>query len=517
MLSKKLKLLLAVLPVAFIAQQSQAQFTLNGQLRDRGEIREGVGNLVPLGSKPAAFISQRTRLNFGYQWDRLTFGVSVQDVRVWGQDASTISNIDVGSRLMLHEGWADILLVNKDDPSIGFKPIDRLSLKVGRQELIYDDARLLGNLDWLQQGRSFDMALLKAEHKGFQVDVGYAFNQNTDAFNVTNTFYVPGNVPAYIKDSKGATVPTPNGIVPLAAAGSINNNSSKNGTPIYITAPNTNGGTQDYKSFTSVHIQKKFDQTKISGLFFNDNFGKYQLDSVATTNSGYVYGRRFNSSGTNSRYTYGLIASQLLGAKASWGNVALQGSVYGQSGSNRDGANLKAHYFSVMGIYTKAKISVGPGYDVLSGNNANTIAAGQDNRFDPLYGTAHKFNGYMDYFYAGTGSPAGGLDDAYFKFKYTNQNFFFAADYHYFALNQPMKQANGAQIGNYLGSEINLTANYNLSKFTNVELGYGLMKASNSMSIAKGQAQNTVYNRTGNWFYLMLNIHPDFFATKTKS
>ncbi len=516
MLSKKLKLLFAVIPAALIAQKSQAQFTLTGQLRDRGEIREGVGNLVPSGSKAAGFISQRTRLNFGYKWDRLTFGVSVQDIRVWGQDASTISNIDVGNRLMMHEGWADILLANRDDASIGFKLIDKLSLKVGRQELIYDDLRLFGNLDWLQQARSFDMALLKAEHKGFQVDVGYAFNQNTDAFGVTNTFYVPGNVPAYIKDSKGVTVPTPGGLVPLAAAGSINNNSSKTGAAIYLTPPNTNGANQDYKSFTSVHIQKKFNQTKIAGLFLNDNFGRYQLDSVVTANGGYVYGKRFNSSQTNSRYTYGVIANQLIGANASWGNVALQGAVYGQSGANRDGAGLKAHYYSVMGIYTKGKISVGPGYDVLSGNNANTIVAGQDNRFDPLYGTAHKFNGYMDYFYAGTGSPAGGLDDGYFKFKYTSQNFFFAADYHYFALNQPMKNAAGAQIGNYLGSEVNLTANYNLSKLTTVELGYGLMKASGSLSVAKGQPQTTVYNRTGNWFYLMLNIHPDFLAFKTK-
>ena len=502
---------MAMLPAAFIVQQSRAQLSLSGQLRDRGEIREGYGNLVPLGSKAAGFISQRTRLNFGYKLDRLTFGVVVQDVRIWGQDASTISNVDVGNRLMLHEGWGNIVLANKADPTIGFKAIDNLSLKVGRQELIYDDQRLFGNLDFTQQARSFDMALLKASHHGFQVDIGYALNQNIDG--TTNTFYVPGNVPAYIKDSKGVTVPTPAGFVPLAAAGSINNNSSKTGTPIYITPPNTNGATQDYKNFALVHITKTVAQTRFSGLFFNDNFGKYQLDSAVTTNGGYVYGRRFNNSGTSNRFTYGLIINQLLGAKAKWGNIALQGAYYRQSGENRDAATLKAHYYSVMGIYTKGKISIGPGYDVLSGNNANTIAAGQDNRFDPLYGTAHRFNGYMDYFYAGSGSPAGGLDDAYLKFKYTNQNFFFAADYHHFNLNQPMK-ASGVQINNYLGSEFDFTANYNLNKYTNLELVYGLMKGSNSLSIAKAQDQTRIYNRTGNWVYLTINIHPDFLFQK---
>jgi hypothetical protein len=43
--------------------------------------------------------------------------MSIQDVRVWGQDASTISNAD-GNKLMLHEGWADLTLFNKADTTI---------------------------------------------------------------------------------------------------------------------------------------------------------------------------------------------------------------------------------------------------------------------------------------------------------------------------------------------------------------------------------------------------------------
>src|SRR5687767_6566534 len=78
---------------------TMAQFTLTGQIRPRFESRNGVGNLVPIGTKNANFISQRTRLIFGYKWDRLTVGTSVQDVRVWGADASTISNTD--NRLFL--------------------------------------------------------------------------------------------------------------------------------------------------------------------------------------------------------------------------------------------------------------------------------------------------------------------------------------------------------------------------------------------------------------------------------
>ena len=56
----------------------------------------------------------------------------------------------------------------------------------------------------------------------------------------------------------------------------------------------------------------------------------------------------------------------------------------------------------------KNKFSIIPGYDVLSGNDASTS---QDEKFDPLYGTPHRHWGYMDYFYVGTGSPSGGLNN----------------------------------------------------------------------------------------------------------
>jgi len=103
---------------------AEAQFSPNAQLRTRTELRDGYGNLVLSDAKKAAFISQRTRLNFGYKWDLLSFGASVQDIRVWGADASTISTAD-GNRFMLHEGWAELTLANKADTNIKFKLVDQ--------------------------------------------------------------------------------------------------------------------------------------------------------------------------------------------------------------------------------------------------------------------------------------------------------------------------------------------------------------------------------------------------------
>ena len=524
-MKKSTTLILCAIILCSVFSPVKSQMSLTGQLRTRTEIRNGLGNLVVQGSPSAAFTSQRTRLVFGYKWDRLTFGATLQDIRVWGQDASSITNND-GSRLMLHEAWADLTLANMADTTVKFRMFDQMSIKIGRQELIYDDSRLIGNLDWLQQARTHDMALLKTVHHGWQVDLGYAFNQNADAFGITNTSYLPGNLPAYTKNSIGVLVPVPAGMVPLAAGGSAANNSSLNGTSVFANPVSTNAATQQYKSFTSLYISRKFNQTKFSFLFFNDNFGKYKIDSAGNAVTGYVYGRRFVSSGssdtydysgTQHRYTYGLMINHTLGNASGFGKIALQAAYYKQSGSNRDGLAMDAYHYTVAATYQKGKFSFTPGYDVLSGNDA-VSPSGKDNRFDPLYGTPHKFWGYMDYFYAGTGSPAGGLNNAYFKVKYASNLLSLGADFHNFVLNKNMKKADGTLVDKQLGKEVDLQLSYNMNKFTNIELGYSIMYATVSMPFAKAQAATdavaAAFNKTGNWFYAMLKFTPDFLYTR---
>jgi hypothetical protein len=518
-------LLCTIILCSVMSSPAKSQFSLTGQIRPRMEIRNGFGNLVVQGSSNAAFVSQRTRLAFGYKWDRLSFGASMQDVRVWGQDASSITNND-GNRLMLHEAWADLTLANKADTSIKYKLFDLMSFKIGRQELIYDDSRLIGNLDWLQQARRHDMALLKTLHHGWQVDLGYAFNQNADAFGATNSSYVPGNIPAYTKNSIGVLVPVPVGFVPLAAGGNAANNSSLNGVAVYNNPPGTNAATQQYKSFTSLYISKKFKETKFSFLFFNDNFGKYKLDSVGNASTGYVYGRRFVSSGSTDlydysgsqhRYTYGLMINHSIGKGSGFGKLGIQAAYYQQSGNDRDGISMDAYHYTIAATYQKGKFSFTPGYDVLSGNDA-VSPSGKNNRFDPLYGTPHKFWGTMDYFYAGTGSATGGLNNAYFKIKYISNLLTLGADFHNFQLNKDMKKADGTVIDKKLGNEIDLQLSYAMNRFTNIELGYSVMYATASMPFAKAQAVTDAvadtYNKTGNWFYAMLKFAPDFLYTK---
>ena len=463
---------------------AKAQLTISGQLRDRAEWRDGYGTLPSKTATPSAFISQRTRLIFHYTIPQLIFHVSVQDVRDWGQDASTISVAD-GARLSVHEAWAELRLWHKADSSLHY-----LGLKVGRQELVYDDQRLLGNLDWLPQARRHDALVLKLRQNTWQIDLGAAFNQNSDAVNYNGTYYTPANVLPYIKDSKGNLTATPAGFIPLVNAAGY---SSPTGSPAVQATASTNGQNENYKSLQFVHIAKNIGQAKLSLLAVGDQFSRYANDSVRNivgTDTGYVYGKQFNKEGVYGRFTMG--AFLVVGRE-----LQVTAGAYYQTGKDENGLTLSAYTTTAQVTYAPSRLSYTLGWDVLSGNSTSTAT---DHRFDPLYGTPHKFWGYMDYFYAGSGSPTGGLSDAYAKLKYSAKAFNMGLDYHYFSL---------ASGGKDLGSEFDLITSYNVNRFTNLEVGLCTMAATSNMVYAKNLTPGTAH-MNGYWAYVQLNIQPTF-------
>lgn len=503
---KQYRLVLFVLWLCFAVLPVKAQLSFTGQLRPRAELRNGFSTLKPTNNKAAAFISQRTRLMLNYRSSRLIFQTSVQDVRLWGQDASTIT-VNDGNRLGLHEAWAEIILSNKKDTSFKRSPLDYFAIKIGRQEIMYDDERLLGNLDWMQQGRRHDALVLKALQGGWQLDIGAAFNQNTDAVNYNGTYYTPANIPATVKDSKGNLVNTPAGFIPLI---STTGNSAKNGSSAVLNAPGTNGINQNYKALQYLYLSKKIQKTRISGLFLTDQFSKYALDSVKNTSGtdvGYIYGYRFNQAGVNLRYTTGLLINPVLGNKNQW---AFTAGGYYQGGHDKDGLKLSAYTFTLSAAYNSGALMYSAGWDYLSGNNAFSSSA-INHRFDPLYGTPHKFWGLMDYFYAGSGSPTGGLNNPYAKVRYASANKRFNTEIanHYFLLANHQKDINGNAAGKYLGTEFDVTTGYKLNKVVLASLGVSYMAATNNMEYAKNITPNTA-SLHPMWAYLQLNITPEF-------
>ena len=142
----KLQIAFLILAIA-LPSMASAQFVLSGELRPRAEYRHGFKSPATTDMDAAGFISQRSRLNVGYTNEKMKFGMSLQDVRVWG-DVPQLNLSD--NSFSLHEAWGEYF----------FTPA--LSLKLGRQELVYDDSRMLGNVDWAQQGRSHDIEIGRA-------------------------------------------------------------------------------------------------------------------------------------------------------------------------------------------------------------------------------------------------------------------------------------------------------------------------------------------------------------------
>lgn len=182
MKTKKIKHHLKLPLIALIGiisfNTAQAQFQLSGEIRPRAEFRNGFKSLNTAAKDPALFIEQRSRINFGYNKDKIGFKMSVQDIRTWGNTAQ----------------------IYKEDPSLfnvfeaygeyRFNP--KWSVKIGRQALNYDNERFLGTLDWAQQGRSHDLALFHfKDSTGFILDGGLAFNQNigSEPTKLSSTFY----------------------------------------------------------------------------------------------------------------------------------------------------------------------------------------------------------------------------------------------------------------------------------------------------------------------------------------
>lgn len=443
-------------------QTLKAQFTVSGQVRTRSEYRNGQGTPQIKDTIPAFFTSQRTRLNFGYSGYRFKLYAAVQDVRVWGQDAATINRTtnDAYDGFMLHEAWGEISLVDTG------KVVKNFTLKIGRQELVYDDVRLLGNLDWLQQARRHDAALLKFEHNGWTAHLGAAYNQNAE--RKSNTIY--------------------------------------NGLPVGYAA-STNGMTNNYKSMQFLYVAKKLHFGNASFLAFKDDFSKSRLGAPdpITGVAPVIY-----EHGVYSRYTIG---GNLFGTALRKITFGLSG--FYQGGKYREGTTLNEYLFSAFASYAVTrKLSAGPGVDITSGNNGNNPAS-KYKRFDPLYGTPHKFWGYMDYFYVADGFGANGLIDYYFKTKFkAKDNLTLSLDAHQFVLPSAIMGQDGNFLTKSLGTELDFVLNYALSKVVNIEGGYSTMFATSTMLSprVKGTAKinDATAAKTADWAYLMISIKPEF-------
>ena len=183
-------------------------------------------------------------------------------------------------------------------------------------------------------------------------------------------------------------------------------------------------------------------------------------------------------------------------------NVAT--NFYYQTGKDNQNRDIGAYNF-LLEVSAKMNPSATAtfGMEILSGTDSGET--GKNNSFNPLYGTNHKFNGFMDYFYVGNHLNTVGLNDYYFKWACSRfKNIQWNLHIHYFGANA--KLPNDAN--RYLGTEVDFDLTYTVNPFTKITAGYSHMFAAESMELVKPTGS---HKATQNWAYLMIAVTPKFF------
>jgi hypothetical protein len=170
------KFLLALALMLSLSVASFAQFEASAELRNRVEFRDGYKSPLLETQEPNFLMFQRTRILFGYKNEKLSIFVAPQDARVWGDDP-IISGTGTGDNpsFALYKAYAEY-------------QFDSLNcLSIGRQELKYDNQRLLAVRNWGNTGLTYDAVVFKTNLKGYNVHLGLTWNNTSEAFK--DNFY----------------------------------------------------------------------------------------------------------------------------------------------------------------------------------------------------------------------------------------------------------------------------------------------------------------------------------------
>ena len=142
MLSRWLVGIAIIVVIASGVEATDIEF--GGQIRPRTEFRDPVGNGYDV------FTSMRARLNITASLEQdVNVFIQLQDVRLWGEESDTFTDYNADN-FDFHQAYMDI----KDMGDTA------LSLRIGRQAIGLGGQRIIGAVEWAQQGRTFDGVLV---------------------------------------------------------------------------------------------------------------------------------------------------------------------------------------------------------------------------------------------------------------------------------------------------------------------------------------------------------------------
>jgi len=422
---KKLKLILIFIVGLSFEIQAQ-ELDVNLQIRPRFEYRNGYKQLLQEGQKGTSQISQRSRLNFNYKQDDLILKLTFQNTRTWGDVApATVAD---KNGVAVFEAWAQ------------YNFTEKWSARMGRQVLSYDNQRILGEMDWAQQGQSHDALTVSFHDETQKLDFGGAYNSTAE--NVVQTPYTVAN----------------------------------------------------YKA--------------MQYAWYHNQFSEKLGASFLVLNTGYEFTRNPNTPESKILVDY----MQTFGPYLTYKKDKIDTSfwLYGQTGKSTDQQVSAWNAAANINYSITNSFKAGLGYEFLSGKDSNDGST-VIKSFNPIFGTNHGFNGFMDYFYVGNHLNNVGLQDAFIKLNYNVNKWQFALIPHVFlaaadVVNVPLNE----KMDSYLGTEVDATFGYNFKKDITVTGGYSQMFGSKTMEFIKTGDSG----HTNNWAWLMVSVNPRIFSWK---
>ncbi len=307
-------------------------FKFGGSIRPRFEfVDEGAQGLKA--NQDASHTTMQTRINVTAVVDKQTsVFVQIQDVRTWGGETATtappsITQTGTGSsgNLDFHEAY--LKLNNLFDAG--------LSLKVGRQEMVFDEHRLIGNIGWIQQGQSFDAARADFRLGVFGITAFYAETIAKDTHPTLKSDTLPASVSSFESSFSG-----------LRATYSLGGKDRITPYLYYALNPSRTGAGPK----TTPDVAKNI---TYAGMYIVKHFGKIR----ARFDGAYEFGEK---NATTDIEAFMLTASL--------------------------GAELNIAHGASVSLWV----------DYLSGDDGTD--ATKDNTFDTPYATNHKFYGHIDKF-----------------------------------------------------------------------------------------------------------------------
>ena len=384
------------------AQEADNVFNLDAQLMTRGELRAGGFKADSLDSERVShFALGRYRIIADYQRSWLNVRLTPQYTGVWGQGSAGV---------VLYEGWAKM------------QSKKGLFVKIGRQELTYDDGRIIGNDDWTMTAPTHDVLKLGYDGESHKVHLLAAYNQNAENIDNGVIYYSGGLQPYKTMQTLWYHYDTPKKSFGISLLGmNIGMQNTDQEHPITY-----------YQQLVGTYMSFRPKYWSLEGAFY------YQMGKEE-------HGMNIDA----------FMASAKLNVKPS------------------ENYNLFAGYDYLSGDKY---------FNVPPDGGIGLVFHDKARGFNAIFGSHHEFYGAMDFFYLSNyvGGFTPGLQNLYFggNIKPVNGLSINAA-YHYYAIATDLDYVNTKT----LGHSVELASSYAFNKAVSVSAGYTFMKGSETMEL----------------------------------